>query len=186
MARDGIFPFSKYLCWIFKTTKIPLASVVFVFVIDSLLLLLQFVSTTAFNAIIAIAALGFQISYFMPILFRCTTARHTFRLGEFNLGKFSIPNAIISCVWLFMTSIFMFFPVDYPVTKTNMNYTIVIISGVALIALFYWIVSAGRWFVGPKRVDIDPVSSPTSEYDTAEDTKTTPVPEVLVMTVSSV
>jgi amino acid transporter len=169
MARDGIFPFSKYLCWIFKTTKIPLASVVFVFVIDS-----------------AIAALGFQISYFMPILFRCTTARHTFRLGEFNLGKFSIPNAIISCVWLFMTSIFMFFPVDYPVTKTNMNYTIVIISGVALIALFYWIVSAGRWFVGPKRVDIDPVSSPTSEYDTAEDTKTTPVPEVLVMTVSSV
>jgi len=63
MARDGIFPFSNYLRWIFETTQIPLANVIFVFIIDSLLLLLQLASTTAFSALIAIATLGFQISY---------------------------------------------------------------------------------------------------------------------------
>jgi amino acid transporter len=168
MARDGIFPFSNYLRWIFEPTKIPLVNVLFVFILDSLLLLLQLVSTTAFSAIIAIATLGFQISYLMPILFRCTTARHTFPLGEFNLGRFSIPNAIISSIWLFITSIFMFFPAEYPVTKDNMNYAIVIIGGVALIASIYWIVSARHWFVGPKRIDIDPTPIPLQRITTED------------------
>jgi choline transport protein len=177
MARDDVFPFSQYLRWIFEPTKIPLANVVFVFTIDSILLLLQLASTTAFNALIAIATLGFQISYLMPIFFRCTTARHTFRLGEFNLGKFSIPNAIISCTWLFITSIFMFFPSEYPVTKDNMNYAIVIIGGVALIALIYWVVSARHSFVGPKRMDMDPIPL-SSRHTTVEDATTKPVPEL--------
>src|ERR1700728_4051244 len=114
MARDGVFPFSRYLRWIYKGTKTPLANVLFVFVIDSLLILLQLASTTAFAAIIAIATLGYQISYLMPVLFRCTTARKTFPLGEFNLGRFGIPIAIISSIWLSITSIFMFFPAQYP------------------------------------------------------------------------
>jgi amino acid transporter len=175
MARDGVFPFSNYLRWIFETTQIPLANVIFVFIIDSLLLLLQLASTTAFSALIAIATLGFQISYLMPILFRCTTARHTFELGEFNLGRLSVPIAIISCIWLFITSIFMFFPFDYPVTKTNMNYAIVIIGGVALIPLIYWIVSARHRFVGPNIPGINPIPFST-RYVTAEDATATPVP----------
>ncbi|CAF1350281.1 unnamed protein product, partial [Rotaria sp. Silwood1] len=144
MARDGVFPLSFYLRWIFKPTKTPLGNVIFVFVIDSLLLLLQLASSTAFSAILSIATLGYQISYFMPIFFRCTTARHTFPLGEFNLGRFSLPIAIISAVWLFITSIIMFFPAEYPVTKDNMNYAVVIIGGIAFLAGAYWIISARR------------------------------------------
>lgn len=167
MARDGVFPFSNFLRRIFEPTKIPLINVFFVFIIDALLLLLQLGSTTAFGALIAIATLGYQISYLMPILFRCTTARHTFELGEFNLGKFSIPIAIISCIWLSITSIFMFFPIQYPVTKDNMNYAVVIIGGVALIATIYWIVSARHWFVGPRRMELDPMPL-SSEHGTVE------------------
>ena len=173
MARDGIFPFSNYLRWIFEPTKIPLVNVFFIFVLDSLLLLLQLVSTTAFAAMIAIATLGFQISYLMPILFRCTTALHTFPLGEFSLGRFSIPNAIISSIWLFITSIFMFFPAEYPVTKDNMNYAVVIIGGVVLFASVYWIVSARHWFVGPKRIDIDPTPLPLQQIINENVTLTT-------------
>jgi len=176
MARDGVFPFSNYLRWVFKRTRIPLANVIFVFIIDSLLLLLQLASTTAFSALIAIATLGFQISYLMPILFRCTTARHTFELGEFNLGRLSVPIAIISCIWLFITSIFMFFPFDYPVTKTNMNYAIVIIGGVALIPLIYWIVSARHRFVGPNIPGINPIPL-SSGHVTADDVSITPLSE---------
>ncbi|CAF3696031.1 unnamed protein product [Rotaria sp. Silwood1] len=155
MARDGVFPLSVYLRWIFKRTKTPLGNVIFVFVIDCLLLLLQLASTTAFTAILSIATLGYQISYFMPIFFRCTAARHTFPIGEFNLGRFSLPIAIISAAWLFITSIIMFFPAEYPVTKDNMNYAVVIVGGVAFLAGAYWIISARHWFVGPKRTTIN-------------------------------
>lgn len=155
MARDGVFPASKYLRWIYEGTKTPLANVIFVFFIDALLLLLQLASTTAFEAIIAIATLGYQISYFIPILFRCTAARNTFPRGEFHLGRFGSPIAIISSIWLGVTSIIMFFPSTYPVTKDNMNYAVVIVAGVLLIAAIYWFVSARHWFVGPKRTTED-------------------------------
>jgi amino acid transporter len=168
MARDGVFPFSRYLRWIYKRTKTPLANVVFVFFIDSLLLLLQLASTTAFAAIIAIATLGYQISYLIPIFFRCTAARKTFPKGEFNLGRFGFPIAVIASIWLTITSIFMFFPGEYPVTKDNMNYAVVIIGGVLIIAAIYWLVSARHWFVGPKRTNADSKPLPPG-YVTTED-----------------
>ncbi|CAF2734993.1 unnamed protein product [Rotaria sp. Silwood2] len=164
MARDDVFPCSNYLRWIFEPTKTPLANVLFVFIIDSLLQLLQLRSTTAFLALIATTTLGFQISYFMPIFFRCTASRKTFPVSEFNLGRFSIPIGIISSIWLFITSILMCFPTEYPVTKDNMNYAIVIIGGVALIALIYWMASARYRFVGPKRIDMDPTSLPPGYF----------------------
>ena len=162
MARDGVFPFSRYLRWVYKRTQTPLANVIFVFVIDCLLLLLQLASNTAFAAIIAIATLGFQTSYLMPILFRWTAARKTFPVGEFNLGRFGVPVALIASLWLTITSIFMFFPANYPVTKDNMNYAVVIIAGILAIAAIYWIVSARHWFVGPKRTDGDDNTSASS------------------------
>jgi sigma54-dependent transcription regulator len=82
-------------------------------------------------------------------------------MNGFSLGLFSIPIAILSCLCLVITSIFMFFPSEYPVTKDNMNYTIVVVSGVALIATIYWFVSAGHRFVGAKRIDIDPTLLPS-------------------------
>lgn len=45
----------------------------------------------------------------------------------------------------------MFFPSQYPVTKDNMNYAVVIIGGILILAAIYWIFSARHWFVGPKR-----------------------------------
>lgn len=153
MARDGVFPCSHYLRWIYQGTKTPLANVILVFVVDALLLLLQLASTTAFGAIIAIATLGYQISYLIPIFFRCTVARKTFPRGEFTLGRLGFPIAIISSIWLTITSVFMFFPAEYPVTKDNMNYAVVVIGGILLIAAVYWLVSARHWFVGPKRTD---------------------------------
>jgi amino acid transporter len=169
MARDGVFPFSHYLRWIFEPTKTPLANVFFVFLIDSILLLLQLVSTTAFAAIIAVATLGYQVSYLIPIFLRCTSARHIFPVGEFNLGRFGVPIAIVSSIWLTITSTIMLFPANYPITTDNMNYAIVVVGGVAFIASLYWIISAQHWFVGPKRVDIDPTPLPPGHV-TAEDT----------------
>ncbi|CAF4448973.1 unnamed protein product, partial [Adineta steineri] len=101
---------------------------------------------------------------------RCTVARKTFVLGEFNLGRFGVPIAVIASIWLTITSIIMFFPSEYPVTKDNMNYTVVIAGGVLLLAGAYWIISARHWFVGPKRVDADPTSLPPGHVASEDNT----------------
>ncbi|CAF3583297.1 unnamed protein product [Rotaria sp. Silwood1] len=181
MARDGVFPFSSSLRWIFPPTKTPLVIITFVVIIDCLLLLLQLASTATFAAIISIATLGFQISYVMPIFFRCTVARKSFPVGEINLGRFGVPIAIISVVWLFITSIFMFFPAHYPVTRDNMNYAIVIIGGVASIATIYWIVSARHWFTGPKRTHVDSSSWPPVFIATLDSKKAMPSCDIILI-----
>ncbi|CAF1031970.1 unnamed protein product [Adineta steineri] len=155
LARDGIFPLSHYFRWIYEGTKAPLAAIISVFVINSILLLFQLISTTAFNAFITLSTSSLQISYLIPVLLRCTTARKTFVLGEFNLGRLSIPIAIISSIWLTITSIILCLPQEYPMTWKNMNYSIVAIVGVLFLAGIYWFVSARYWFTGPKRIDLD-------------------------------
>lgn len=37
-----------------------------------------------------------------------------------------------------------------PVTKTNMNYAIVLLAGISLFAWVYWIVSGHKYFIGPR------------------------------------
>ncbi|CAF1492944.1 unnamed protein product, partial [Adineta steineri] len=113
--------------------------------------------TTAVTAFLSISTFCLQISYLIPILFRCTISRKIFPLGEYNFGQFGVPIAIISSIWLIITSFFMILPNQYPITSDNMNYSIFITSGVLFIAGIYWFVSARHWFIGPKRTDSDTI-----------------------------
>lgn len=51
MSRDGALPGSKYIYGVNGKNKLPLKSILFVFVIDSILVLLPLISDTAFSAI---------------------------------------------------------------------------------------------------------------------------------------
>ncbi|CAF2790900.1 unnamed protein product [Rotaria sp. Silwood2] len=152
MARDNLFPYSKYLSIVYQRTHTPLPCVFLVCVINILLLLLQLVSTTAFAAIISISNIGFQFSYMLPILFRITSSRRTFPKGHFNLGKFSFISGLLSTMWLFVTCLILAFPYNYPITAENFNWTIVVCSVVCLLAGIYWIFVAGKQFAGPHRL----------------------------------
>jgi len=153
MARDGAFPFSKPLSWIFQPTKVPLTMVWFVFVVDCVLILIQLGSTAAFTSILSICTIGFQISYAIPIFLRVTDARNTFKQSAFNLGRFSHVIGWISAIWLFFTSCIFFWPTYAPVNADDMNYTIVIVGGTVIIAVFFWFVAARKYFRGPERGD---------------------------------
>jgi len=67
------------------------------------------------------------------------------------LGRWSIPIGWASAIWLTLTSVLFFFPSTYPVNAQNMNYTIVVVGATMIICLFFWVVTARKWFVGPKR-----------------------------------
>ncbi len=112
---------------------------------------LVLVNTTAFCAITSISVIGFQISYAIPIFLRITAAKDTFVHGNFNLGKYGLVFGWISLLWLVFTSALFLFPVEFPITAENFNYTGVIVFAVLTICGVYWVVDCRYWFTGPKR-----------------------------------
>ena len=155
MARNRVFPYSERLAMIFKRTQSPILCVFLVCTINTLLLLLQLGSQTAFAAIVSISTIGFQLSYMLPIVFRVSTARKSFTPGYVRLDRFSVLIGCVSVIWLLVTCIILLFPFNYPVTATNMNWTIVVITGIATLAASYWFITARKSLVDPQKIDVD-------------------------------
>ena len=146
MARDGAFPGSKVLYKINSKTKTPDRIILLVFLMDLLLCLLPLLSTTAFEAITSISAIGYQISYAIPILLRLTVSRSTFRKSAFDLGAWSVPIGWTAVIWLFLTSIVFVLPTrvdkDGRVTVSNFNWTSAVLGAILLLAMVYWYLPA--------------------------------------------
>ena len=121
MSRDGAFPGSKYITGVHGKSKLPLKSIIFVFFVDSLLVLLPLISSATFSAITQISTIGYSISYAIPIILRVTVSRNTFKQGPWNLGRYSVLNGSIAAVFLVFTSICFFFPTSF---DENMHQTV--------------------------------------------------------------
>lgn len=113
MSRDGALPFSKHIYGVTGKNLIPLRSILFTFLIDSLLCLLPLINDTAFSAITSISTIGYQMSYAIPILLRITVAKNTFEQGPFNLGRWSLLIGWTSFIWLVITNCFFIFPTSF-------------------------------------------------------------------------
>lgn len=161
MARDRAFPWSKALHRVHPVTKAPDAVIALTFVLDVLLCLLPLISKTAFEAITSITAIGYQISYAIPIFLRLTVSKDTFKRSLFNLGSFSELIGWVAVIWLCMTSCFFVLPVKFDEnlsqTWEDFNWTGVVLAIVLLIAYIYWYFpapyGARHFFKGPKRED---------------------------------
>lgn len=160
MSRDGAFPGSKYITGVHGKSKLPIKSIFFVFVIDSILVLLPLISDTAFSAITQISTIGYSTSYAIPIILRVTVSRKTFKQGPWNLGRLSLIIGIISSVFLVATSICFFFPTNFDEnmqqTVEDFNWTIVVYGGALFVAGTYWFLpkklgGARHFFTGPLR-----------------------------------
>lgn len=73
----------------------------------------------------------------MPILCKLLFNWNTFPQTPMTLGKYSNIFGIIACIWLFGTSILLFFPQSNPVTSETMNWAVVVVPGFGIIALMY-------------------------------------------------
>jgi len=185
MARDGAMPGSKWLHAVSSRTKAPSHMLFLVFLIDAVLCCLPLVNTTAFAAITGITTIGFQLSYALPILMRLTAARKSFvQTPGFNLGRLSEPVGWVALLWLFVTSVMLFFPTSFDAeghqTASGFNYTCVVVGGTLAIALAYWFApkewGGARWhFVGPKRADRLEPHVPSSDKPAAEDANYVPL-----------
>ena len=154
LARDGAFPYSSVFAELNPYFKSPVNSILMVMVFDGFLQLLPLDTkggSVAFTSIIGLCVIGFQVSYGLPILIKLVFDPKDFPKTEMDLGVWSKPFGVISCLWLFGTSCLLFFPVENPTTSDNMNWLIVVVGGVFTIGSINWIFNSRFNFKGPTR-----------------------------------
>lgn len=159
LARDGALPWSDVIAQVHPVLKSPINAIIVLFFIDALLQLLPLVSDVAFDNLMGMSTIGFQLSYAIPIGLRIIFHDDHYKnevcipSNPHSLGSWSRPLAVVSFLWLSITSIFLFLPTRNPITEDNMNWCIVVVGGFAFIGWLHWILYARFTYNGPKRFD---------------------------------
>ena len=155
-SRDGAIPGSKFWHSINKRTRTPTNSIWFAVVGAWILVVPAYWkgSLTAYFAVTAIAVVGLYIAYILPTFLRLR-AGDAFKPGPWNLGKWSKPVGYVAVIWTVFICIMLMMPQLSPgglgLKKIDaLNYAPVAVAIVIGFAGIYWMVSARKWFKGPK------------------------------------
>ncbi|KAI1070496.1 hypothetical protein LB507_006713 [Fusarium sp. FIESC RH6] len=138
-SRDGAMPFSKVWSKVHSSLKMPFNAQLAVTAIIAALGCLYLGSSTAFNSLLGTAVTINNISYMFPILTNLITGRKNMHKGVFHMGPTVGPivNVVTVC-WLTFAIIFFSFPYVMPVEAANMNYTCVVVGGLAILIGGWW------------------------------------------------
>ncbi|KAK6595313.1 hypothetical protein QC760_009972 [Botrytis cinerea] len=142
-ARDGGVPFHRSFAKINATLDVPFRAHVMSATVVAILGCLYLLSTTAFNSMVIGCIVLPYISYSIPLLCLLHKGRDKISHGPFWLGKFGYFANIVTIVWTLFALIMFSFPINLPVTASNINYISVIYCIFACIIGIDWI-SRGR------------------------------------------
>jgi Amino acid permease len=79
-------------------------------------------STVAFSAVTATATIATNASYLFPIVAIHTSGKKTFMPAKWNLGRFSLPLAVVSSLYISFLFVVLLLLQLYPVTAQTLNY----------------------------------------------------------------
>jgi len=106
-------------------------------------------SKTAYAAVTSIAVVGLYVAYVIPVFLRVRKGAD-FEPGPWSLGKWGKPIGIIATAWVVFIFVLFMLPQVSPITTDSFNYTpiafLVVLGGAGL----WWVLSARKWFTGPK------------------------------------
>ena len=151
ISRDGVLPFSSFFRKLSKH-KMPINAAFLVFFMSCAITTAVIGSAVAFSAITATATIATNVSYLIPIVARHTVGRKTFVPAKWNLGKLSLPLAIISGLYILFLFAVLVLPQLYPVNANTLNYAPICIGIITIISLGAWFLpvwGARNWFQGP-------------------------------------
>jgi len=148
-SRDGAIPGSKFWHHINPRTRTPTRSIYFSVVFAFILAIPSLWSSVAYGAVISISVIGLYIAYVIPTLLR-RLAGNRFQPGPWNLGRWSFVIGWVGVVWVAFITVLFMLPTASPITWHTFNYTPVAVGVVLLYATVYWLVSARKWFTGPR------------------------------------
>ncbi|EME43597.1 hypothetical protein DOTSEDRAFT_89404 [Dothistroma septosporum NZE10] len=155
-ARDDVFPLSSLWKRVNPHTRTPVNAVWLNCSLGCLLLLLIFGGEYSIGAIFSIGACAAFVAFTVPIFIRVFFVGTRFRTGPWNLGRFSIPIGAIASGFVALMVPILCLPstTGKDLTPDLMNWTSVVYGGPMVLITIWWIVSARKWFKGPK-VNLD-------------------------------
>ncbi len=148
-SRDGAVPGSAFWHRINKRTRTPTNSIWLAVVAAFILWLPYLWNPFAYAAVISIAVIALYIAYVIPVFLR-NRAGDSFQRGPWHLGRWSRPIGIIAVTWVVFITILFILPTAFPITLSNFNYTIIATGTVGIATGVWWLVSAHKWFKGPR------------------------------------
>ncbi|KAH8734362.1 amino acid/polyamine transporter I [Ilyonectria robusta] len=152
-ARDDCYGvLSPLLKQVNRYTLTPVNAVWFNTLIGVLCMLLLFGGDASIAAIFSIGAIAAYIAFVLPVFIKIAFVGNNFRPGPWNLGKFSVPVGIVSCMFaLVMMPIFCFPAYEGAnLTADGMNWTVVVFGVPMILIVIWFFVDAHKWFKGPK------------------------------------
>ncbi|WP_265568926.1 amino acid permease [Streptomyces hygroscopicus] len=148
-SRDGALPGSQVWHRINKRTKTP-TNAVWLATGGAFLLGLPYLwNATAYAAVTSIAVIGLYIAYVLPVFLRLLQGDR-FERGPWHLGRWSKPVGVVAVAWTLIITVLFMLPTTSPVTAKTFNYTPVAVLLVLGFAGIWWLISARKWFTGPK------------------------------------
>lgn len=150
-SRDDCFPLSRYWCRVNKYTQTPVNAVWANCVIGLLLNLLMF-GGAAIDAVFSVGSIAPFISFIIPVCFRLTTSRKTFKKGPWSLGKFSVPCGLLACAFVLILIPVSVWPQYKGADNTLelMNWTVVVYYGSMFLAIAWFYIYAHKIYKGPR------------------------------------
>ena len=148
-SRDGALPGSNFWHRVNHRTRTPTNAIWLAAGFAFILGLPYLWNYAAYAAVTSIAVIGLYIAYVMPTYLRLRRGEHFVR-GPWHLGRWSHLIGWIAVIWVAIITILFLLPQASPVTAGNFNYTVVAVVVVLGFAGIYWLVSARKWFTGPK------------------------------------
>jgi amino acid permease (GABA permease) len=148
-SRDGALPGSAFWHKINVRTRTP-TNAIWLAVVGALILGLPYLwNSVAYAAVTSIATIGLYVAYVIPTFLRLRLGS-AFVRGPWHLGRWSKPIGIIAISWVVIITILFMLPTASPITWKTFNYTVIAVIVVLGFAGIWWLVSARKWFTGPK------------------------------------
>ena len=156
-SRDGATPGHR-LWRRLNYQRVPVYAVLAIAVLAFLAAFPAYFGTNgvvAYAAVTSIATIGLYIAYVIPIYLRLRQG-DSWEPGEWTLGRWYRPIAIIACLWVAFISVLFILPTlpqgipwNSGFTWLDVNYAIIAVLGTLLLVGGWWLLSARRWFKGP-------------------------------------
>ena len=148
-SRDGALPFSGFWHRINKRTRTPTNAVWLGAGGAFLLGLPDLWNSTAYAAVTSIAVIGLYIAYVLPTFLRLRQGEN-FQRGPWHLGRRTYLIGWTAVVWVVIIAILFMLPQFGPIGWKTFNYAPIAVAVVIGYAGITWLVSARKWFTGPR------------------------------------
>jgi amino acid transporter len=156
-SRDGAVPGHRWWHSINKRTRTPTNAIWLAAALAWLLVAPAYWlgSIVAYFAVTAVGVIGLYIAYTIPIYLRLRGGEN-FKPGPWSLGSKGKVIGWVAVLWVIFISIVLCLP-QYNWGGTTgvklvdvFNFTPVVVGGLFVVVGIWWLVSARKWFTGPK------------------------------------